>query len=322
MPGPLRQSRGPGAQVGQQAWDSQPARRPVCHADQLVRSSVRQLKPSRGQTGGMARPLVLMAVHAHPDDEAIGTGGILARYSAEGVRTVLVTCTNGEQGDGPEGVKPGDPGHDPARVAEIRADELRAAAGHLGVSELEMLGYRDSGMAGWGANEDPGVFCNLPLAEASERVAELMRRHRPQVVVTYDSNGNYGHPDHIQAHRAAVAAAESTGIPAKVYYSAVPRSGLQLMREQLEAAGADVDEFGIPDDFGVPDELVNAAIDVSGYVDAKLEALNAHASQTENFFLRRLPPDVLSLVLSREYFTLRSNESAAGMEDDLFAGLR
>jgi LmbE family N-acetylglucosaminyl deacetylase len=263
-----------------------------------------------------------MAVHAHPDDEAIGTGGILARYSAEGVRTVLVTCTNGEQGDAPGGTKPGEPGHDPARVAATRADELRTAAGHLGVSELEMLGYRDSGMAGWGANEDPGVFCNVALAEAAERVAELMRRHRPQVVVTYDSNGNYGHPDHVQAHRAAVAAAEATGIPAKVYYSAVPRSAVQLMRERLEAAGADVAGFDLPDDFGVPDELVSAAIDVSAYVDAKLRALNAHASQTENFFLHRLPPDILSLVLSREYFTLRSAGTANGVEEDLFAGLR
>ena len=263
-----------------------------------------------------------MAVHAHPDDEAIATGGILARYSAEGVRTVLVTCTNGEQGDASGGAKPGDPGHDPALVAATRSDELRTAVRILGISELEMLGYRDSGMAGWGANEDPGVFCNVPLAEAAERVAELMRRYRPQVVVTYDSNGNYGHPDHIQAHRAAVAAAESTGVPAKVYYAAIPRSGVRLMRERLLAAGVDVADFGVPEDFGVPDELITAAVDVSAHVGAKLEALNAHASQTENFFLAQLPPDVLSLVMSTEYFTLRSAQAGAGGEDDLFAGLR
>ncbi len=264
-----------------------------------------------------------MAVHAHPDDEAIATGGVLARYSAEGVRTVLVTCTNGEQGDGPGGAKPGDQGHDPARVAATRADELRKAATYLGVSDLETLGYRDSGMAGWGANEDPGVFCNVPLAEAAGRVAELMRRYRPHVVVTYDSNGGYGHPDHIQAHRAAVSAAEATGIPAKLYYSAVPRSGVRLMRQRLEAAGVDIAGFDLPDDFGAPDELVTAAIDVSAYVGAKLEALHAHASQTENFFLTQLPADVLSFVLSTEHFTLRSDGEAAGPpEDDLFAGLR
>ena len=268
------------------------------------------------------QPLVLMAVHAHPDDEAIGTGGILARYSAEGIRSVLVTCTNGEQGDGPGGVKPGDPGHDPAQVAATRADELRKSAGYLGVSALEMVGYRDSGMAGWGANGDPGVFCNVALEEAAGRVARLMRRYRPQVVVTYDSNGNYGHPDHIQAHRAAVAAAESTGIPTKLYYSAVPRSAIQVMREQLEAAGVDVAEFGLPDDFGVPDELVNAVVDVSAQVDAKVQALNAHSSQTENFFLAQLPPDILDLVLSREHFTLHSHDAPREVVDDLFAGLR
>jgi LmbE family N-acetylglucosaminyl deacetylase len=263
-----------------------------------------------------------MAVHAHPDDEAIGTGGVLARYSAEGVRTVLVTCTNGEQGDAPGGVKPGAAGHDPAQVAATRLEELRTAAGYLGISNLETLGYRDSGMVGWGANEDPGVFCNVPLAEAAGRVAGHMQRYRPQVVVTYDSDGGYGHPDHIQAHRAAVAAAESTGVPAKVYYSAVPRSAVQGMRERLQAAGVNVADFGLPDDFGVPDQLITAAVDVSAYVDAKLRALNAHASQTENFFLTQLPSDVLTLVMSREYFTLRSGQTGTTVEEDLFAGLR
>lgn len=263
-----------------------------------------------------------MAVHAHPDDETIGTGGILARYSAEGARTVLVTCTNGEQGDAPGGAKPGDAGHDPGQVAATRLGELRAAAGYLGVSDLEVLGYRDSGMAGWAANDDPGVFANVALAEAAERVADLMRRYRPQVVVTYDANGGYGHPDHVQAHRAAVAAAESTGVPAKVYYSAVPRSGVQVMRERLQAAGINVADFGLPDDFGVADELISAAIDVSAYVDAKLRALHAHASQTENFFMTQLPPDILTLLLSREYFSLRSAGTGAAVENDLFAGLR
>jgi LmbE family N-acetylglucosaminyl deacetylase len=160
------------------------------------------------------------------------------------------------------------------------------------------------------------------LEEAAERVAELIRRYRPEVLVTYDSNGGYGHPDHIQAHRAAVAAAESTGIPAKVYYSAIGRADVQVMRERLEAAGINVAEFGLPDDFGVPDELITSVIDVSAYVDAKLRALNAHASQTENFFLTQLPPEILTLVMSRESFTLRSAQTGTRVESDLFAGLR
>ena len=109
-------------------------------------------------------------------------------------------------------------------------------------------------MVGWAANADPGVFCNVPLAEPAERIAALMRKYRPQVVVTYDENGNYGHPDHIQAHRAAVAAAEATGIPAKFYYSAVPKSAFARLRAALVASGADIEELDIPDDFGTPDE--------------------------------------------------------------------
>jgi LmbE family N-acetylglucosaminyl deacetylase len=266
--------------------------------------------------------LTLMAVHAHPDDEAIGTGGILARYSAEGIRTVLVTCTNGEQGDDIDGAKPGGPGHDPARVAAVRLAELEKSVGYLGVTHLELLGYRDSGMDGWAANGDPGVFCNVPLEEASGRVAALMSRYRPQVVVTYDANGGYGHPDHIQAHRATVAAAEQTGIPTKLYYSAVSRSAFARVRQFLEESGTSMEDLEIPEDFGVPDELITAMIDVSAYVEVKLQALNAHTSQTENFFLYRLPDAARDMVLSRETFTLRSSAGELSGEDDLFAGLR
>ncbi len=267
------------------------------------------------------KSLTLMAVHAHPDDEAIGTGGVLARYSAEGAQTVLVTCTNGEQGDAMGGVKPGQPGHHPEEVAAIRLAELRTSAALLGVSHLELLDYRDSGMDGWSANKDPGVFCNVPLPEISARLADLMRHYRPQVVITYDENGNYGHPDHIQAHRGAVAAAESTGIPSKFYYSAIPRSGVLQLRQLLEAAGVSTDEFDVPDDFGVPDELITAVVDVSAYVTQKREALAAHTSQEQNFFFDRVPEEIGTVLLSREYFTLRSAPEGQAREDDLFAGL-
>jgi LmbE family N-acetylglucosaminyl deacetylase len=262
-----------------------------------------------------------MAVHAHPDDEAIGTGGVLARYAAEGVQTVLVTCTNGEQGDAMGGVKPGEEGHHPEEVAAVRLAELRTAAAVLGVHHLELLDYRDSGMDGWSANKDPGVFCNVPLAEVSDRLAQLMRHYRPQVVVTYDENGNYGHPDHIQAHRATVAAAESTGIPAKFYYVAIPRSGVLQIRQLLQASGVSTDDFDVRDDFGVPDELITTVVDVSAYVDLKREALAAHSSQEQNFFFERLPDEIITVVLSRENFTLRSATNGPAREDDLFAGL-
>lgn len=166
--------------------------------------------------------LTLMAVHAHPDDEVLSTGGILARYADEGIRTILVTCTNGEQGDGANGAKPGEDGHDAAQVAQQRLTELRESAAHLGITHVELLGYQDSGMDGWEANHDPAAFWNTPVEQAAAKLSALMEKYRPQVVVTYDENGGYGHPDHIQAHRVAVAATEATGIPDKLYYTAIP----------------------------------------------------------------------------------------------------
>ncbi|HXW82572.1 MAG TPA: PIG-L family deacetylase [Acidimicrobiales bacterium] len=269
-----------------------------------------------------AEGLTLMAVHAHPDDEVIATGGVLARYSGEGVRTVLVTCTNGEQGDAAGGAKPGQAGHDPGAVAATRLAELHKSVTYLGVGHLEVLGYRDSGMVGWAANEDPGVFSNVPLAEVSGRLEELLGKYRPQVVVTYDENGGYGHPDHIQVHRATVAAAESTGVPAKLYYSAVPRSAVSRFRQELQAAGVEMEALEAADDFGVPDEKITTVVDVTRYVDRIQEALAAHASQVENFFFTRLPPEMVAAALSHEYFTLRSAPDGLALEDDLFAGLR
>src|SRR3954453_4174517 len=168
-----------------------------------------------------------MAVHAHPDDEATGTGGVLARCAAEGIRTVLVTCTDGRCGDGPGGVKPGEPGHDPELVVEMRRQELEKSCAVLNVSHLELLDYADSGMMGWATNDAPGSFWSTPVDEAASRLAELIHRYQPDVLVTYDENGFYGHPDHIQAHRITMAAVASTGVPAKVYWATAPRSGME-----------------------------------------------------------------------------------------------
>src|ERR1700738_212345 len=142
------------------------------------------------------QPLTLMAVHAHPDDESSSTGGVLARYSSEGARTVVVTCTNGELGDAPGGIKPGTEGHDESAVARIRLAELEEACKVLGVDRVELLGYRDSGMADWEYKERPEAFCNVAVDEAAGRLVELFELYRPDVVVTYDDFGGYNHPDH------------------------------------------------------------------------------------------------------------------------------
>src|SRR6202044_3597684 len=138
--------------------------------------------------------LTLMAVHAHPDDEASSTGGVLARYSEEGIRTIVVTCTNGEFGDAPGQVKPGEDGHDEQAVAQLRLAELRQSCKILGGGQLELLGYHDSGMPDWEYKNRPTAFCNVPLAEVSGRISALIDIYRPQIVISYDDKGMYQHP--------------------------------------------------------------------------------------------------------------------------------
>ncbi|MDQ6837602.1 MAG: PIG-L family deacetylase [Actinomycetota bacterium] len=288
------------------------------------------------------RPLTLMAVHAHPDDEATSTGGVLARYSAEGVRTVLVTCTDGACGDGPGGVKPGEPGHDRQAVVALRAKELEASCIILGVNHLELLEYRDSGMMGWSQNEEAGSFWTAPVDEAADRLAALMEHYRPDVVVTYDPNGFYGHPDHIQAHRITMVAAEKTGIPAKVYWTTIPRSRMGEFRQRMRDAGVDMPdaepsdaepsaaepeggevnaEQGPP--MGSPDEDIAAWVDVSTFADRKYDALAAHASQGDNIFFLRMGRKVFAELMGGEVFLRAVDRTGAPLpEDDLFAGLR
>ncbi|MGH7759417.1 MAG: PIG-L family deacetylase, partial [Candidatus Dormibacteria bacterium] len=202
-------------------------------------------------------PLTLMAVHAHPDDEAGSTGGILHKYGREGVRTVVVTCTGGELGDGPDGLKPGQPGHNPDAVARARRLELERSCSALGVTDLEMLGYRDSGMADWGQGGLPGAFAAADLEEAAARLGQLIERHQPQVLVTYDEQGGYGHPDHIRTHQVTQRAMERTGVADKLYYTAFPKSLAGRVLREMQAAGIDPWELGAaefdPDDppFGV-----------------------------------------------------------------------
>ncbi|MFI7446414.1 PIG-L family deacetylase [Nonomuraea sp. NPDC049714] len=272
----------------------------------------------------MDRQLTLMAVHAHPDDECLSTGGVLARYAGEGIRTVLVTCTNGEQGDGPGGVKPGDPGHDDAKVAELRLSELRQSVQHLGIDHLELLGYRDSGMDGWDANKHPDAFTNVPLDVSAGRLAELMERYRPDVVVTYDETGGsgYNHPDHVQAHRITVAAVEATGIPAKFYYTAIPKSAIKRMVELMRESGTGID-FEPGDDFGTPDELVTTVVDVTPFIEHKFKALQSHASQGDSISLLQMPPEAQRAAFSHEAFTrVLSRVKTPDHEVDLFEGLR
>ncbi|WP_212999513.1 PIG-L family deacetylase [Winogradskya consettensis] len=271
------------------------------------------------------RGLTLMAVHAHPDDEATSTGGVLARYAAEGVTTVVVTCTDGRCGDGLEGAKPGDAGHDPEAVAAMRRRELEAACAVLKVTHLETLGYHDSGMMGWATNTAPGAFWTVPVADAAQRLAELIRRYRPDVVITYDENGGYGHPDHIQTHRVTMAAVELAGHPAKVYWSTVPESWMHDVAALLRDAGVEWDEAEVAElpPMGLPADQISTWIDTTGVSAQKYDALAAHASQGDGALFLGLGKERFARLMGTETFVrVLDTTGAPTPEDDLLAGLR
>jgi N-acetyl-1-D-myo-inositol-2-amino-2-deoxy-alpha-D-glucopyranoside deacetylase len=290
----------------------------------------------------------LLLIHAHPDDEAINNGATMARYVAEGAQVTLLTCTLGEEG---EVLVP-----ELALLAADQADqlggyrigELTAAMGALGVTDHRWLGgagrYRDSGMMGTPANEHPRAFWNADLEEAAAHAVAVVRELRPQVLVTYDEKGGYGHPDHIQAHRVAMRAVEAAADPgfhpelgepwqvAKVYWCAMPRSVVQQGIDAMEGMGEDSPFAGLGDieevPFVVPDESIAAAVDARRYADRKDAALRAYPTQiTVDGPFFALSNNLGQEVLGTEYYRLVRGERGAagdnphGWEDDLFAGL-
>jgi LmbE family N-acetylglucosaminyl deacetylase len=274
----------------------------------------------------MAEPLTLMAVHAHPDDEASG-GGILAAYADQGIRTIVVTCTNGEFGDAPGGIKPGQDGHDEERVARQRLAELEESVRILRVSDLEMLGYHDSGMPDWEYKYRPDAFWNVPLGEVADRIGGLIIKYRPHVLVTYDDQGAYQHPDHVHASLAAQAAAKATGVPAKVYLSTMRGSTWRKIWDALRAAGEEVPQWEEDEERSrralESEERITTTIDIRPVLDRKRQALFAHGSQINDSWFSKIPPDVAEAAFGYEYFIRVADTTGAPLpEDDLFAGLR
>jgi N-acetyl-1-D-myo-inositol-2-amino-2-deoxy-alpha-D-glucopyranoside deacetylase len=274
----------------------------------------------------------LLAIFAHPDDEAFGTGGTLAHYAAQGSRVVLVCATRGEVGEIAD-----DSLATHETLGRVRENELRCAAQILGVSELIFLGYRDSGMAGTPQNDDPRAFVNIPADEVVSRLVGIIRRVRPHVVLTFEPHGGYGHPDHMAVHRHTLAAFHAAADPARypeqgevwqarhLFYTAIPRSFFVDMRHRLEAIGADTSEFARFEESGAgwPDDKINVVLNVADEVEAKWTALNCHRTQfgPDNLF-RRLPEDDVKRMMSREYFALAWPEPEPGVQlNDLFARL-
>ena len=284
----------------------------------------------------------IMFVHAHPDDESINTGATMAKYAAEGAHVCLVTCTLGEEGE----VVPSELHHLTSaaedRLGPFRVGELAGACAALGVRDQVFLGgagrWRDSGMMGADTNADPRCFWRADPDEACRELVALVRKLRPQVLVTYDDRGYYGHPDHIQAHRVAAQAVDKAADPAygegspwrvaKFYATAMPRAVLARSIAVTRDSGGPFEAVSSVDElpFGVPDDQITTVIDARAHLPAKLAALRAHRTQVtveEPFFA--LSDNVRQQAFGVEYYTLLSGErgsaGANGRETDLFAGL-
>ena len=240
----------------------------------------------------------LVCFHAHPDDESIATGGVMAKAVDDGHRVVLVLATKGEHGEVAEGFL-----DDGETLSDRRVAETLASAAVLGVHRVEFLGYVDSGMVDTPENELAGSFWTADVDEAAQRLAAILTEESADVLTVYDDHGAYGHPDHIQVHRVGVRAAELAGTP-KVFQSTINRTHLlELMRQAPPREDFDVAELEADTSFGSPEEVITCRVDVTAYVDRKRASMRAHASQIpEEHFMLSMPDDAFLASFGVEWF--------------------
>ncbi len=251
--------------------------------------------------------------HAHPDDEAIATGGTMVRAAAAGHRVVLVCATDGAVGEVDDGVLAGG-----ETLASRRADELEAAAELLGVDRLEFLGYRDSGMVDTETNSHPESFWQADVDEAAERLAGLLREEGATVLTCYDDHGGYGHPDHIQVHRVGHRAAQLAGVE-HLYESTMNRDHLQALMEMAVENGdmPDPPDAADAETFGSPDVDITTAVDVSAVIETKKAAMAAHGSQIdEQSFFLSMPDEAFAMAFGTEWY-IRIGATPADRETEL-----
>jgi len=294
------------------------------------------MEVSCGPEGRHQPGVTLLVVRPHPDDESSATGGLLAYYSARGVRTGVVICTGGEEGEIHDPTL--DPVADRPRLRAIREQELRQACALLGVAELRMLGYRDSGMAGTPANQDREAFVQADLGEATGRLVRIIRVLRPRVIVTEPPGGAYAHPDHIRCHQVSLdafhAAGDAQAYPeagpswpvAKLYAVAQIDDGQwETLQPAFQAAGFDMGgrQRGKKRARGAGPETATVALDVRPYSEIQRQALLAHRTQIPPDSLwRRLPAELYRLAFATAYCLRLHPPVAPGeSEQDLFEGL-
>jgi LmbE family N-acetylglucosaminyl deacetylase len=241
----------------------------------------------------------LVCFHAHPDDESIGTGGSIARASAEGHRVVLVVATNGDYGEVPDDLGPNE------TLVDRRRAETEASAAALGIHRVVWLGYADSGMTGWEQNQFENAFMRAPVDEAAQRLADVLIEESADVLTTYDWHGNYGHPDHIQVHRVGNRAAELAGTPT-VFEATMNRDAFVRMMTMVAEMGGAGGGGGPDIDFdpmGMPEAELTHAVDVSGFLAQKRESIRSHRSQiTDTSFFLSMPDDVFAAAFGTEWF--------------------
>ena len=287
----------------------------------------------------VSSPKRLLLVHAHPDDETINNGVTMAKYAKEGVKVTLVTCTRGEEGEVLVSELSNLASDKDDKLGQHREIELKDAMAHLGISDFRFLGapdkkWRDSGMMGTPQNDRNDVFWQSDLDESANELVKVILEIQPQVLITYDEFGGYGHPDHIKAHRVAMRAAEIAETKGwkieKIYWNTMPRSVIQMGIEKMKEVGSDFFGAESADDlpFAKPDELVTTVVHASEFVQQKLDAMKAHATQIVvdgPFFA--LSNNLGLSVWGDEYYTLAKGVKAApfdenGRELDIFSGVK
>jgi len=276
----------------------------------------------------------ILAIFAHPDDECFGTGGTLAKHTARGGRVVLACATRGEAGE------ISDPAlATPETLGTVREAELRASCAVLGIEQLHFLGYRDSGMEGTPENDDPRCYHRADPVEATRQLVALIREVKPQVVITFEPGGGYGHPDHVAVSRHTTAAYDLAGDPEaypdagaawqpeRLFYTAIPTSTFEVLRERMKALGLDTSMF---DQSGAvrrsfTDDLITSVVDVSAHLDTKSAAFECHRTQhNPNGLFRRIPEELMREVMAREYYAQArpAPDPGAARSDDLFSGIQ
>ena len=249
----------------------------------------------------------LVCFHAHPDDESIATGGLMAKAADDGHRVVLVLATRGEHGEVAEGFL--DEGE---TLSDRRSKETLASAEILGVARVEFLGYVDSGMMGTPENDQAGSFWTADVDEAAGKLATILREENAEVLTCYDKIGGYGHPDHIQVHRVGLRAGELAGTP-RVYQATINRDHFVRLQKMMLADHPDEWPDDVPDledspNFGMPESVITAQVDVSDYVDRKRASMAVHASQiSDQHFMLSMPAEAFAGAFGTEWF-IRAGE--------------